>query len=134
MSGTRVEAGAVFEVPYPFVRVSVRVRDGEGGSEKIDSWTPGVTPFDDGDEYRLRADGMGQMILRVVSVHKPGKYPERVFFTREWVTPEGKRFGKTGLKMLTKAMFVSRTYGYRYVFEIDFGHPVWPAPSGRGKE
>ena len=47
--------------------------------------------------------GWGQRIIEVVSQHKPGKYPERVFFVRRWRGPDGVVFGKNALRVTTIA-------------------------------
>ena len=111
-------AGRTFEIPHPFVWEYADVR-----GEKIESWRPGVRHEQDpedpynGEGIRL-ADGVGKQFITVVSVHKPGRYPERVFYTREWQDPDGKKFGKHGLRMTTTAALRRRVSGYHYAYEI----------------
>lgn len=113
----------LFEVPYPFVRelVSLPNDDMEGPhSIEVETWRPG-TRFEDttgqGD-VECYADGMGRMLVTVVSEHKPGKFPTRVFFTRQWEDPDGKRFGKSKLRISTRHAFNVMTRGYRHSFEL----------------
>lgn len=107
----------LFQVAYPFARCKVDIHDGEGGTTTIDSWKPGtravmVYP----DESEDVADGMGWMNLTEVSRHKPGKYPERVFYVRTFTDPDGRTFGKTHLRMTTAQNFkrLSTRFGYRF--------------------
>jgi hypothetical protein len=114
-------AGAVFRSPYPFVRTTHTEFDGDGYSE-VRTWKPGVEmeqvyiPPDDCDTECV-AEGVGEIILTVVSVHKPGRYPTRVFFTRRWRDPGGKEFGKNACRVATVEKFrrLSRGYYHEYV-------------------
>lgn len=111
----------VIEVDFPFVRCKASTYDGEGPYEFV-SWKPGVVSRYVGNwgDTEFIAHGVGKMRLQVVSRHKPGKqYPERVFFVRTWVTPDGHQFGKTGLKITTEQAFQRRTRGYLYEFRLD---------------
>lgn len=64
----------VYECPYPFIRDTYATYD-ECGPDAREVWNPGVRFNNDSAE----ADGAGKLILEVVSTHKPGRYPERVF-------------------------------------------------------
>lgn len=95
------------------VRATYDDGDPEGGVRE--SWKPGVEwvgvyP----DSERAEADAMGSIALTVVSVHKPGRYPERVFYVQRWVAPNGRVFGKPKLRVTTTAAFLRRSRGYRY--------------------
>ena len=59
----------------------------------------------------------GEMLLSVVSTHKPGKFPERIFYTRQWKDPEGKVFGKGALRVTTIGTFRRLLRGYRHKYE-----------------
>ena len=113
---------AIHEVGYPFVRCTVDVFDGEGGYTTIQSWKPGVEmrgilPYGEGgEEY---ADDIGFMVLTEVSRHKPGKYPERIFYTRSWITPDGVPFGKPGLRVAVKSKFDRLRKGYAHPFRVE---------------
>lgn len=110
-------------VVYPFVLEKVRVPE-VGGPETIISWRPGV-------RYQMRnvsgesegyseaiADGIGAQILTEVSRHKPERFPERVFYTRQWIAPDGRRFGKGGLHIATAEKFRRLTRGYAVPYRI----------------
>jgi len=119
MSG-ELKSGDVFNVSYPFVLEEVELLDTDGPCT-TKSWRPGVEyvatgPY--GDSFEPFADKMGVMRLTVVSVHKPGKYPARVFFVRQWIDPNGKLFGKTKLRMTTATVFARRARGYRDKFSM----------------
>lgn len=100
-----ITAGATFEVDYPFVQEEYETW-GEDGPYKLKSWKPGceyrLVPPDNSEAY---ANGMGKMLLSVVDVHTPGKYPTRVFYTRRWIPPTGKAFGKARLHICTLEKF-----------------------------
>jgi len=106
-------------IEYPFVRGTFAKYDGEGVNE-IPTWDPGVRyeiARPDGASYAL-ADALGKMVLTEVSRHKPGKFPERVFFTRLFIDPDGKSFGKGGLKIVSSAKFARLCRGYAHEFEM----------------
>lgn len=115
-----MKAGDVFRVKFPFVRCEVDVPDDdpEGvGYAKISSWTPGVEFVNVyPDDSEAVCDGEGEMVLTVVDVHKPGRFPARVFFTRSWVTPDGKTFGKGALRITTAQAFKRRAAGYMHEY------------------
>lgn len=106
------------KAPYPFIRVTVTLHDEEGPHD-VQSWRPGVrgVPVYPGDVEEV-ADGMGSIVLTEVSRHKPGRYPERVFYVRQWIDPDGRRFGKPGLRMTTAHAFARLCKGYRHEFEM----------------
>jgi hypothetical protein len=111
----KVMSPSSFSVPYPFIR-------------EIETWRPGVrmdpaTP----DDCEAVADGMGWQHLFVVSEHKPGRFPTRVFYTMFWQDPDGKVFGKPHLHIATKDKVRRITNGYRRVFRL---LPCRAAPVG----
>lgn len=115
--------GETFECVYPFVRDTFeRVDACEESVDFVttDTWKPGTRNELVGNESDTEscADGMGRMVLTVVSTHKPGRYPMRVFYTRSWVTPDGKAFGKTKCRMSTVGAFRSLAGGYRHPFVL----------------
>lgn len=116
---TTFKPGKVIEVSYPFSKETLSLLDGDGFAD-FETWRPGciVNNYGDGDtEYC--AEGMGKMVLTVVSTHKPGKYPERVFYTRQWIDPDGKTFGKGKLHNRSKAQFSKLCKGYRHSFYLN---------------
>lgn len=114
-------AGEVFRVRYPFVRERVTLC-GEDGPYETVSWRPGVSiecagPY--GEDTDIIANGEGEMILTVVDVCKPGRYPTRVFYTRQWVDPNGHAFGKKGLRMTTLDAFRRRAAGFKLAYDVE---------------
>jgi hypothetical protein len=114
VSGTKT--AEAIRVRYPFVRVPMETFDYDGPNVAM-TWIPGVRyePIYP-DTAEAVADGEGWMTLTVVSSHKPGRFPERVFFTRTFTPPDGPTFGKTKLHIATRAKFsrICRGYGYPY--------------------
>lgn len=115
-----VEAkGAVEYVAWmPFKRIMYTPPpdDPEAPPQAFETWVPGwyheaLPPY--GEDSRPVWDGEGQEVRLVVSVHKPGRFPPRVFYTRQWRSPDGRQFGKTGLHMTTHQAFVSWRSGER---------------------
>ena len=110
--------GAFFEARYPFVRATFDAFDGEA-VVPMSTWRPGtraiVTGPEDADMF---ADAEGAIILSVVGVYKPGKFPTRVFFTRRWRDPEGREFGKGNCRITTVANFYALTRGYRHGYQM----------------
>ncbi len=121
--GDEIVAGAVFDIEHPFLRekVSLPPDDPEAtGMDEVMSWVPGVryefgdnAHGDDPDTVE-EFDGKGAQILTVVAVFKPGRFPTRVFYTRKWRDPDGKVFGKGGLRIKIMPAFKRVIAGYRY--------------------
>lgn len=118
--------GLIFVARYPFVRETVTLWDQDGGNE-VSSWAPGVrmearyvAPDDCETDYI--ADGVGAIILTIISVHRPGRFPTRVFFTRRWRSPDGKEFGKGGCRCATAEKFRRLARGYAHEFEVRPAH------------
>lgn len=114
--------GMVFSVCYPFVRDTFSQFDGE---DYVDAptWKPGIRyeaigPEDSG----AVADAEGWMKLTVEAVFKPGRFPTRVFYTRAFINPDGKPFGKGGLKICTLEKF--RRIALRYQHRYGIGEPL----------
>lgn len=115
-----IKPDEIHMVNYPFARTKYdKPSDDYSSTLEVDSWVPGVRfeQYNDGDADAF-ADGMGFMSLRVVSVVKPGKYPERVFYVRQWVDPDGAVFGKTQLRIASTTKFRNLLRGYRHDFEM----------------
>jgi hypothetical protein len=120
---TDLAEGIIFRAPYPFVRDKVTLMDGDGFSEAA-TWRPGVRFEDrfippDGCETDCIADGEGEIILTIVSVHKPGHFPMRVFFTRRWRSPAGREFGKGACRCVTAEKFRRLAKGYAHKFTVE---------------
>lgn len=124
MSLTEFYCGSEHRAPYPFVRTQWEAPPEdpceEGGAPNMqETWRPGVE-HDNIDQYSTMtfADGMGEVVFTVIGVFKPGSFPTRVFFVRQWIDPEGKRFGSGKLRVTTQQHFRQLIKGYRHDFEM----------------
>ena len=106
---------ATYAVKCPFVRDTYTQWD-EDGAADVPTWRPGVdwepcAP----DEDEAVADGIGQVLYTVIDVHEPPRpYHPRVYFIREWIDPDGKRFGRKNLRIMGIQAFKRRLQGYRF--------------------
>jgi hypothetical protein len=106
--------GQVIEVSYPMQRI-----EAEPGDDWGVTWKPGTWVEAGQYSERWLCDGVGAMILRVVSLHDPGRpWGPRVFYTRSWRAPDGRVFGKRRLRNTTVAAFRTLSRGYRFSFEV----------------
>ena len=113
----RLIPGALFTFPYPFVEDEYS--DGsDGPSTPSPCWKPGIRFEDRGECHQALADAVGSQTVTIVATFKPGRYPERIFFTRKWTDPDGKSFGKSNLHTKTRAGFTRLISGYRHEFDI----------------
>jgi hypothetical protein len=114
--------GEVREVVYPFIRAPYGYMDVEGPVES-ESWKPGTKDVQSyPDEFEAVAEARGLMRLTVVSVHKPGKYPTRVFCSRRFVDPDGREFGKGKLHIMTVEKFNRLSSGYQVEYRLENEH------------
>jgi hypothetical protein len=109
---------------YPFVRY-VASLVGDDGYYQTEGWRPGCAVETDENAFSYFpvkdyfAHGTGSMVLEVVATFKPGRFPERVFYTRRWIDPDGREFGQTGkLRIATTGQFRRLLKGYRHQFEV----------------
>jgi len=110
--------GSVLSGPYPFVRDKYSYQDESGWCEEM-VWKPGVRMEPCGPEdAEAIADGEGKIILTVVATFKPGRFPARVFYTRAWLPPSGKSFGKNKLRVTTLQNFYALAKGYRHDYRL----------------
>lgn len=120
-----LQSGKEYRAKYPFIRTTYEKMpdDIEGTGLPVDSptWRPGVEAC--GDQYSewSDADGNGEVVYTVIATFKPGSYPARVFYLRNWVDPEGKRFGKNNLRITTVQNFRQLIKGYRYDYDLTSG-------------
>lgn len=108
----------IHEIAFPFILEEYDgIKDGE--EFKGESWRPG-TRMCRGDEWEVwsEADAMGKMVLEVVSMHKPGKYPERTFYLRSFIDPTGRKFGKQKMRVISSAGFKAMLRGYRHPYDV----------------
>lgn len=112
------DAGAVFTVKYPFVRGTYSDFDGNDCIEKP-TWTPGVRhEWISPEDTAPVADAVGSMALTVVHAFKPGRFPWRVCFTRQFTNPDGNVFGKSKLHIVTLEKFRRLASGYRIPYDV----------------
>lgn len=112
-----IKPGAFFEVAHPFVV-------NRGGNPEWE-WRPGcrneqVSP----DDFGFFADAIGTQIITVVSIHRPGSYRTRVFYTRRWRDPDDNEFGRESLRVTSIGTFRKIIAGYRLPFELSGGAPA----------
>lgn len=106
-------------VDYPFHRAVKSYYDGECEVQE-ECWIPGPkSDFCPPDRSEFVADGIGKMLIEEVSRHKPGKYPERIFYVRKWQDPDGKVFGRPALRIATVEKFKRLLKGYKYEFYLE---------------
>ena len=118
---TKILTGQTHTVTgYPFVRYVANLLDEDDGRPyQTEGWRPGCAVETDENASSYFAHGTGSMVLDVVATFKPGRFPERVFYTRRWVDPDGREFGKTGkLRIATTGQFRRLLKGYRHPFEV----------------
>jgi hypothetical protein len=115
---SEINIGDEIEIPYPFVLEDFHGMEADGPTIRK-SWRPGtrVEPVYPDDAEQV-ADGMGCQIMKVVGIYKAGKFPTRVFFTRSWVDPKGRSFGKHKLCIMTKDAFRRRCKGFIYEYRL----------------
>lgn len=114
---SEIREGAFYEVAHPFIMDDYSGPDEGGDYFEGKSWRPGVRSEASGPEdVECVADGVGSQRLTVVGIYKPGRFPTRIFYTREWTSPAGKAFGNTRLLIATKAKFSRLIAGYRVPF------------------
>ena len=101
-----------YQISYPFVWEEWDDLQ-TGALIRRCSWRPGHRDvlIGDGDCVH-ECDGFGHATFHVVSIHKPPKYPARVFFERQYCDPDGKQFGKKKLHIVTLTKFKRLVLGY----------------------
>lgn len=113
-----IETGKDYSIKFPFILVNTTALS-LGEVDPDEEWRPGcrsvLSAFDDG---HFVADAEGELRLSVVDIHKPGRFPTRVFYTREWTNPDGEKFGSGRLHITTTATFKRRATGYYYEYEL----------------
>lgn len=115
---TKFHVGQEIKADYPFVR-STYEDCSDGELVELKTWKPGINWESDGfDGFDACADANGKVVYNIVAIFKPGKFPERVFFVRNWIDPEGKRFGRNNLRITSVQNFRRLTLGYRHSYEF----------------
>ena len=111
-------------IKFPFKSVTVYA----GPDESDCAYVPG-TRLEQGDEYddaMYVADETGFMVLTEVQRIKPPGYAPRVLYVREWICPNGIRFGRKTLRMMSATAFDRMCKGYRHTYHLD-GKVVHPS-------
>lgn len=132
MKTKRPGPGAMIEIGYPFVLIEREGKENPNPESDQWKWRPGVRSVpvypDSSDDF---ADGMGTLVVTIVSTHTPPGWPERVFFTKTWRTPEGFEFGRRKLHTLPRPAFTTLCRGFRHRFELtdDAIRIASPAPA-----
>lgn len=99
------EEGQEFKVKAPFKWETVGLFDGEG-AYSVMSWVPGFASGNNGYTDWMSCNGHGYVVYTIISYHKlPAPYPARVFYTRRFIDPDGKEFGKTKLRIMSVGHF-----------------------------
>lgn len=109
--------GQEYRAQFPFMRAVYEDFDEDGPVERK-NWKPGAEMGADQYTEWCIADGRGEVVYTVIAVFKPGSYPTRVFYLRNWIDPEGNRFGKSSLRVTTTQHFRTLIKGYRFDFEL----------------
>ena len=110
--------GDVFTIVYPFVSYDAYTDPATGAPEE--AWRPGTIEIDPDyhENAQYAADDEGTCTYTVVSTHKPGTYPLRVFYTREYTDPDGHTFGSGKLQVHSLTHFRRLIKGYRQEYQI----------------
>lgn len=120
------ETGQTFSVAHPFCRDTFSDKDCD--YTQSPTWRPGIRqgPWrnPDGGSELQEADAMGHQLIEIVGTYRPGKWPVRVFYTRQWRDPDGKVFGKPRCFIKSQAAFTRLLSGYRVYFDLHDRGPV----------
>jgi hypothetical protein len=113
---------AAHRIKFPFVREPYSgPKDGEFVDE-VQTWRPG-TRVEHGDyefsDEQWVADGEGFMVLEELGNFKPGRFPERTFYLRRFVAPDGRQFGKDKVRVIASSAFKRMLKGYRHQYLLD---------------
>ena len=110
------QAGDVLTIIHPFCRIMFGAEIGE---ENKLCWRPGIEMVECGPyDHEAMAHGLGFQRLTVHGVFKPGRFPTRVFYTREFIDPDGKVFGNGKCRITSLGPFRVKARGYRNAFRI----------------
>ena len=114
-----LEVKAEYRVKFPFVMKDATKFGFNGEVEAEECWVPGCNnEYVYPDDIGMIADAEGEMVLTVIDIHKPGRFPARVFYTRKFINPDGDEFGKNKLHMTTVPTFKRRASGYYFEYSV----------------
>lgn len=110
-------------VKFPFKSVSYWHSDDDTGTH----FAPGtrMEVCRDTDDTIYVADSIGFMVLTEVQRIEPPGFAPRVLYVREWIGPDGQRFGRKTLRMMSATAFDKLAKGYRHPYWLD-GEKVVP--------
>lgn len=89
-----------YEIAWPFCMYST--------SYSIE-WKPGTNETNMG----VICHGKGLMLVDVISVYKPPNFQTRVFYTLNFIAPDGSKFGSKRLRIKSLGRFRQLIKGYR---------------------
>lgn len=108
--------GDVFERDHPFTWVE----EGSYGDDRYERWRPGAWNVETVvDEALSSCTALGRVKFTVISVHRPPGYQERVFFKREFITPDGTRYTPGRLMNCITRKFRKDIAAFPFAFEVE---------------
>jgi len=121
-TAVEVKAGDVFERAHPFTWVE------EGSGENaFERWRPGAWNIDSaGEDVLTSCTALGKVKFVVISTHRPPGYQERIFFTREFTTPDGSRYAPARLMNCIARKFRKDVAAFPFAFDVEepnYGNP-----------
>lgn len=113
-----IPPGDVFERDHPF---TLRADHEHYPEEKsVYRWRPGAWNVDSEDgEVFTSCTAIGRVKFTVVSVHRPPGFQERVFFKREFTTPEGDRYTSGRLMNCITRKFRKDIAAFPFRFDVE---------------
>lgn len=110
-------AGEVFTRKHPFTFV---VEKTGLPDVEFEQWRPGAweSTYLAPDEMIAACHAEGTVTYTVISSHRPPGYETRIFFKREFMTPEGKRYAPARLHNCILRKFVRDITKFQFQYEI----------------
>ncbi len=106
---------------HPFTRCIVTGWDElEGKTYKEKRWRPGAwaTEYLQPDDACQAAHSEGECIFRVKGEYKPGRYPNRIFFTQQFIDPDGNTMKESYLRIKTQSAFLNQVKKFPFEYSI----------------
>ena len=118
MKDGEIKPGDVFERDHPFTLMEER---GSSPDDVYERWRPGAWNVDSAGEDALTScTALGRVRFTVVSTHRPPGYQERVFFKREFTTPEGKIYAPAKLHNCIARKFRKDIAAFPFPFVVEY--------------
>lgn len=110
--------GEVFERDHPFTWAVENKGDPDHETER---WRPGAweTKYIYPDDACALAHGVGRVRFTVVSTHRPPGYQNRVFYKRQFFTPDGKPYTSGNLRNCILTKFVKDIECFPFHYEVE---------------